>query len=125
MEQELKSLHDIHVWDLVEFSTYRKAVGSKWVFKTKQGADGAVKRYKARLVAQGFSRKYGLDYNETVSPVVRFESLRMLIALAAQNGLKLLQVNITTVFLNGELEEGAYMKQPEGYVVNAKENFIC
>ena len=75
MEQELKSLHDNHVWDLVELPTNRKAVISKWVFKTKQGADEVVERHKACLVTQGFSQKYGVDYYETFSPVVRFESL--------------------------------------------------
>ena len=79
MEKEMKSLRVNDVWDLVELPKDRKAVGSKWV---KIGADaiGSVKRHKARLVAQGFSQKYGLDYDETLSPVVRFESLRTVIA---------------------------------------------
>ena len=93
----------------------RKAVGCKWVFKLKVGPDGSVERHKARLVIQGFSQKYGVDYNETFSPVVRFESLRTVIALAVQNGLKLHQMDVTTAFLNGELEEEVYMKQPEGF----------
>ena len=103
----------------------RKAVGSKWVFKLKVGPDGMVHRHKARLVAQGFLQKYGLDYDETFSPVVRFESLRTVIALAVQNGLKLHQMDVTTAFLNGELDEEVYMKQPEGFATKGQEDLVC
>ena len=88
---------------MVELPKDRKAVGSKWVFKTKRSANGTVERHKARLVAQGYSQWHGRDYDETFSPVVRFESLRAVIALAVQNGLKLHQMDVTTAFLNGEL----------------------
>jgi hypothetical protein len=72
MEKEMEPLHANKIWDLVEFPKDRKAVGSKWVFKLKVGADGWVEQHKAQLVAQGFSQKY---YDKTFSPVVRFESL--------------------------------------------------
>ena len=125
MEEEMKSLHDNDVWDLVELPAGRKTVGCKWVFKEKVRADGNVDRYKARLVAQGFSQQYGLDYDETFSPVVRTESVRTLIALAAQKNLLLHQMDVTTAFLNGILEEEVYMKQPEGFVVKGKEKMVC
>ena len=96
MKKEMKPLYANDVWDLVVLPKDRKAVGSKWVFKRKIGADGMVERYKARLVAQEFSKKSGLDYDQTFSPVVRFESLRTMIALAVQNGLKLHQMDVTT-----------------------------
>ena len=89
MDKELGSLSANEVWDLVELPEGRRIVGSKWVFRTKRDANGAVERYKARLVAQGCSQKYGQDYDETFSPVVRFESIRIVIALAVQFGLKL------------------------------------
>ena len=101
MEKEMESLHVNEVWDLVELPKDKKTVGSKWVFKTKRSANGTVERHKARLVAQGYSQRYGQDYDETFSPVVRFESLRTVIALAVQNGLKLCQMDVTTAFLNG------------------------
>jgi len=82
----------------------RKAVGSKWAYKIKTGADGMIECYKARLVAQGFSQKYSTDYDETFCPVVQLESVHALIALAVQCGLKLYQVDATTAYLNGELE---------------------
>ena len=84
-----------------------------------------IERYKARLVAQGYSQRPGLDYEETLSPVVRFESVRTVAALAAQNNLKLHQMDVTTAFLNGELQEEVYMKQPEGFVEKGKESMVC
>ena len=125
MEKEMESPHKNDVWDLVKLPKGKKAVGSKWVFKLKVGPDGMVHKHKARFVAQGFSQKYGLDYDETFSPVVRFESLRTVIALAVQNGLKLHQMDVTTAFLNGELNEEVYMKQPEGFVAKGHEDLVC
>ena len=125
MDKELGSLSANEVWDLVQLPEGRRIVGSKWIFKTKKDANGAVERYKARLVAQGCSQKYGQDYDETFSPVVRFESIRIVIALAVQFGLKLHQMDVTTAFLNGELKENIYMKQPEGYAAKGKEHLVC
>ena len=125
MEKEIESLRKNDVWELVELPKDRKTVGSKWVFKLKTDADGSVEQHKPRLVAQGFSQKHGLDYDETFSPVIRFESLRAVIALAVQNGLKLHQMDVTTAFLNGELEEEVYMRQPEGFVAKGREHLVC
>ncbi len=75
MKKEMKSLRDNDVWDLVELPEGQTAVGIKWVFKTKTDADGRVERHKARLVAQGYSQKFGTDYDETFCPVVRLESV--------------------------------------------------
>ena len=94
---KIESLGANDVWDLVELPRDRRAVGSKWVFKLKVAADGSTDRYKARLVAQGFSQKFGVDYDETFCPVVRPKSVRAVIALAAQNDLKLHQMDVTTV----------------------------
>ena len=110
MEQEMKSLKENEVWELVELPKDRTLIGSKWVYKLKSGPDGSIERYKARLVAQGFFQKYGTDYDKTFRPVVRLESLRTMIALAVQHGLKLYQVDVTTAFLNGKLEEEVYMR---------------
>jgi hypothetical protein len=105
MDKEMESLRKNDVWELVELPKDRKAIGSKWVFKLKTDSNGSVERHKARLVAQGFSQKHGQDYDETFSPVVRFESLRTVIALAVQNDLQLHQMDVTTAFLNGELQK--------------------
>ena len=85
MKAEIDSLHDNSVWELVQLPEGRKPVGSKWVYKVKMKADGSIERCKARLVAQGCSRKQGLDYDETFSPVVRSESVGSVIALGNFN----------------------------------------
>ena len=82
MENEMRALESNEVWDLVQLPPGKTPVGSKLVFKLKAGADGSVERYKARLVAQGHTQKYRSDYDETFSPVIRQESLRVLIALS-------------------------------------------
>ena len=125
MEREMNSLEENKVWELVELPSGHKPVGSKCVFKVKMDEDGNVERYKARLVAQGFTQKFGTDYDETFCPVVRLESIRTLIALSVQHGLQLHQIDITTAFLNGDLEEEVFMSQPEGFVAKDQEHLVC
>ena len=83
-----------------------------------------MEKYKARFVACGFSQKEGIDY-ETFAPVVRFTSIRTIIALAATMGWKLYQMDMKTTFLNGEIEEEVYIEQPEGFKVHGKETHVC
>ena len=125
MQEEMESLYSHDVWDLVVLPEGKKAVGSKWVYKLKIGANGKEERHKARLVAQGFNQKYGQDYDETFCPVVRSESIRSIIALAAKENLLLQQLDVSTAFLNGTLEEEVYMKQPEGFVKKGEEHLVC
>ena len=125
MAAEMQSLQDNSVWELVDLPKERKPLGCKWVFKVKTNEEGEVERYKARLVAQGFSQVKGADYDETFCPVVCHESLRMLIATAVQRGLQLHQMDVTTAFLNGVLEEEILMRQPEGFVVKGLEHMVC
>ena len=125
MKAEIDSLQKNAVWDLVERPEGRKVVGSKWVYKTKITPEGEIERYKARLVAQGFTQKYGLDYDETFCPVVRAESVRAVIALAAKKRLLLHQMDVITAFLNGTLEEEVYMKQPEGFAKEGEDKLVC
>ncbi len=125
MEKEMESIQKNEVWDLVKLPEGRKAVGSKWVFKQKLDGDGVVERYKARIVAHGYSQKNGVDYDKTFCPVVRFESVRTVIALAVQYGLKLHQMDVSAAFLNGDLKEDVYMTQPESFVIKGKEHLVC
>ena len=90
-----------------------KVINSKWVFKCKLGEHGQVERYKAHLVARGYLQRPGTDYEETFSPVVRFESVRSVIALAVHGNMKLHQMDVKTKFLNGELREEVFIRQPE------------
>jgi hypothetical protein len=86
------------------------------LFRIKQNSDGSVARYKARLVAKGFTQKKDIDYTETFAPVVRFSTLRLILALSALYGYQSTQVDIATAFLNAPIEEEIYMEQPEGFI---------
>ena len=113
------------VWDLVELPEEQNCVGSKWVYKVKVDGDGHIDRYKARLVAQGYTQQKGADYDETFSPVIRMESVRTVVGLAVRNGLMQHQLDITTAFLNGELKEEVYMRQPKGFIADGQEHLVC
>ena len=125
IEEELKSMDQNQVWDLVELPKGCKRVGCKWVFKTKRDSIGNIERYKARLVAKGFTKKDGIDYKETFSPVSKKDSLRIIMALVAHYDLELHQMDVKTAFLNGNLEEEIYMDKPEGFSVKGKEHMVC
>ncbi|WVZ97460.1 LOW QUALITY PROTEIN: hypothetical protein U9M48_042997 [Paspalum notatum var. saurae] len=105
MHEELENFERNHVWDLVEPPPNCRNIGTKWVFKNKQGEDGMVVRNKARLVAQGFCQKVGLDYEETFAPIAHLEAIRILLAFAASKGFKLQQMDVKSAFLNGFIEE--------------------
>ena len=115
MDEEIESLRKSETWSLVEMPENRNLVSSKWVFKAKTNADGTLARRKARLVARGFSQTHGVDYFETFAPVVRYESVRTVLALAAAKDMEVVQFDVKTAFLNGLLDEEVYMMQPEGY----------
>ncbi|CAM8940925.1 unnamed protein product [Rhodiola kirilowii] len=125
MKEEIKSMHDNRVWDLVELPEGFKAVGSKWTYKTKRDSKGNIERYKARFVAKGFAQKDGVDYKETFAPVSKKDSLRIVLALVAHYDLELHQMDVKTAFLNGDLEEEVYMDQPEGFITTGNEHKVC
>uniref|UniRef100_W4VRQ4 Putative retrovirus-related pol polyprotein from transposon tnt n=1 Tax=Corethrella appendiculata TaxID=1370023 RepID=W4VRQ4_9DIPT len=115
MEEEYQSLLANDTWELEDLPENRKPIQCKWVFKTKRDATGAVDRYKALLVIKGYSQRKGVDYAETYSPVVRHSSLRYLFALAAKHNLQVHQMDAVTAFLQGDLSEEIYMRQPPMY----------
>ncbi|RVX15691.1 Retrovirus-related Pol polyprotein from transposon TNT 1-94 [Vitis vinifera] len=125
MKDEMSSMKCNDVWDLVELLNGVKTIGCKWVFKTKKDSSGNIERYKARLVAKGFTQKEGIDYTETFSPVSKKDSLRIILALVAHFDLELQQMDVKTTFLNGELDEEVYMKQPEGFPSSDGEQLFC
>ena len=124
-DSEYQSLMENETWKLVKLPTGRKPVGCKWIFKTKRTSEGKVERYKARLVAKGYTQKSGEDYDETFSPVVRYSSIRTLLAFAVQNGLIIHQMDVVTAFLNGTLDEDIYMEQQPGYIKKGEEHLVC
>ena len=125
MHDELTSMCDNEVWDLMELPVGCKPVGCKWVFKTKRDPSGKIERYKARLVAKGYSQREGIDYKETFSPVSTKDAFRVVMALVAHLNLELHQMDVKTNFLNGELKEDVYMVQPEGFIKAGEEHLVC
>ncbi|CAI7834238.1 unnamed protein product [Closterium sp. NIES-53] len=115
MESELKSIEENGTWELVELPEGRKAITSKWLFKIKSDADGKIERYKSRLVAKGYQQKEKVDCKELFAPVVKPTTPRTLLTGAAIKGWVVKQMDVTTAFLNGVLEEEIFMAQPEGF----------
>ena len=125
MNEEIKSMKDNDVWDLVSLPEAAKPIGYKWIFKTKRDSKGDVKKYKARLVAKDFTQKEGIDYKETLSSVSSKDSFRIIMALVAHFDLELHQMDIKTAFLNGNIDETIYMVQPENFGVGDPKNMVC
>ncbi|BBH05150.1 transposable element gene [Prunus dulcis] len=124
MKDELSMIEKNATWELVDRPTDKPIIGVKWVFKTKLNLDGSVQKNKARLVAKGYAQKPGVDYNETFAPVARLDTIRTLVALAAQKNWKLYQLDVKSAFLNGVLEEEVYVDQPDGFVVKGSEDKV-
>lgn len=115
MREEYASLEENNTWVLKDLPGDKRAIKCKWVFATKEDVDGRIIRYKARLVGKGFTQVEGIDYQETYSPVIRYNSIRMMMAIAAKMDLRIGQMDAITAFLNGELQEEIFMEQPEHF----------
>jgi hypothetical protein len=124
MKSEINSIRDNKVGELVKLPTGRRPIQSKWVYALKKNSNGEIIRFKARLVAMGFRQKYGVDYNHTFSPVVRFDIFRLLCSLAARYDWEIHQIDVDTAFLNGVLEEDIYLSQPEGFEDKEKPHLV-
>lgn len=126
MSDEIVSLSKNKTWDVVEKPPKAKVIGCKWVYKKKEGIPGVEDpRFKARLVAKGYSQREGIDYNEVFAPVVKHVSIRILLEIVAYEDMELEQLDVKTAFLHGDLKETIYMKQPEGFAVKGKEDWVC
>jgi hypothetical protein len=112
MVEEYDSIVRNDVWDVVPRPVGKSVVTSRWLYKTKIAADGSVEKHKARFVAWGFSQIEGVDYDETFAPVARYTSIRTIIAIAAEMGWHIHQMDVKTAFLNGFIEEEVYIEQP-------------
>lgn len=123
MQEEIDSLERNNTWTLTKIPEGRVPITCKWVFKLKRGEDGGNDRYKARLVARGFSQKYGFDYMETYAPVAKMDTLRTVLAVANHKKMIIHQMDVKCAFLNGKISEEIYMVQPEGF--EQKEGLVC
>ena len=101
---------------LVPLPHGKKPIGLRWIFKLKKNSNGEIAKYKARLVAKGYEQKAGVDYEEVFAPMARMETVRLIIALAAHNLWYIHHLDVKSAFLNGDLEEVVYVKQPEGFI---------
>jgi hypothetical protein len=125
MEAEFQVLIKNKTWHLVPCPRHKNVIGAKWVFKIKRKVDGTIDRYKARLVAKGYRQQYGIDYEDTFSPVVKAATIRLILSLAVSQGWHLRQLDVQNAFLHGILEEEVYMEQPLGFEDKSKPRYMC
>lgn len=124
MAQEISALEANNTWELRPLPSGKKALGCKWVCKTKYNADGSVEHFKARLVTLGNHQVKGEDYHETFAPVAKMVTVRTSLTLAAAKGWHLHQMDVHNAFLHGDLHEDIYMKPPPGFHTT-QSNVVC
>jgi hypothetical protein len=126
MKEEMHSLSALGTWSYVEVSDHvkKKALPVKWVYKVKLNEIGEVNKFKARLVAKGFKQIYGIDYKEVYAPVSKHSTLRYLLSVAVHRNLEIHQMDVSTAFLHGNLEEQIFIQQPQGFHVGGP-NVVC
>jgi histone deacetylase 1/2 len=125
MDVEFSALQKNQTWRLVPSVPGRNVIDCKWVYKIKRCADGTIDRYKAWLVAKGFKQRYGIDYEDTFSPVVKAATIRLVLSIAVSQGWSLRQLDVQNAFLHGVLEEEVYMRQPPGYQDKRFPDYVC
>lgn len=119
--EEIRGLIKKDTWRLVEKPADRSIVSCRIVLRNKLNPDGTLERRKARVVARGFTQRPGVDFTDTFAPVVRLDSVRLLMALAVQYGLTVYQLDIVAAYLHGKLKEEIYMQTPD-YLLEALEH---
>nr|AAK02020.2 Putative gag-pol polyprotein [Oryza sativa]AAP52036.1 retrotransposon protein, putative, Ty1-copia subclass [Oryza sativa Japonica Group] len=125
MDKEFEALVHNKTWHLVPPQKGVNIIDCKWVYKVKRKADESIDRYKARLVAKGFKQRYGIDYEDTFSPIVKAATIRLVLSLAVSQGWSLRQLDVQNAFLHGFLEEDVYMRQPPGYEEPKAPQYLC
>nr|GEW65121.1 zinc finger, CCHC-type [Tanacetum cinerariifolium] len=125
IDDEIGSIMENNTWVLSDLPPGCKPLGCKLIFKRKMKVEGTIDKFKARLVIQGFRQKEGIDYFDTYAPVARITTIILLLALEAIHNLVIYQMDIKTAFLNGDLDEEVYMKQPEGFVMLGNAYKVC
>lgn len=125
MSDEFDALLRNGTWQLEPAPTNHNIVGCKWLFRIKRNPDGTISRYKARLVAKGFTQTHGVDFHETFAPVIKPQTIKIILTLALSQSWRLHQLDVNNAFLQGHLTEAVYMKQPPGFVDSQHPNHVC
>jgi hypothetical protein len=124
MDLEIEAIVKNKTWELVNLSVEAKKIGVKWVYKTKLNESGQVDKCKARLVAKGYAQEHGIDYDEVFALVEWWYTIHMVLALAAQKGWLVFQLDVKSAFLHGELKEVVFIEQPQRYKQKGKEEKV-
>ena len=124
MLEEMKVIEENETWELIDPPPGCRQIGLKWVYKVKQDERGAIAKHKARLIARGFVQREGIDFEEVFTPVARMESIRLLLALAAAKDWRIHHLDVKSAFLNGELAETVFVRQPPGFAVKGAERRV-
>jgi hypothetical protein len=125
MNEEYESIMKSETWELTKLPGNKVLIGCKWLYKTKFNVDGSVDKYKARIVANGYSQKEGIDYEDTFSHVAKLNTIRVMISLATQHNWKIHQSDVKSAFMNGDLKEEVHLVQPEGFIKKGQEDLVC
>ncbi|KAJ9563084.1 hypothetical protein OSB04_008244 [Centaurea solstitialis] len=125
MDAEMAAILSNYTWDLVPKPSDANIVGNRWLFRHKFDSNGQLERYKARLVAQGFSQQPGLDFDDTFSPVVKPATIRTVLSISISRNWPIHQLDVKNAFLHGDLTETVYMRQPPGYVNSSFPDHVC
>ena len=105
MDVEIEEIERNNTWELTNLPSGVKTIGVKWIYKTKCNEDGKVEKYKARLVAKDYTQQHGIDYKDVFAPVARWDTIRIILALAAVKGWNVFQLDVKSAFLHGELSD--------------------
>jgi hypothetical protein len=126
MTSEMNSQLAHNTWELVPRTSIKgkRVISCKWLYTLKRDAAGRIKRFKARLCIRRFLQRMGIDYAETYAPVIRFETIRCVIMYALHRGWAILQFDVKTAFLYGDLDEEVFMEQPPGFGEDSP-RYVC
>lgn len=124
MQKELNQFKRNDVWYLVKKPNDKNIIGTKWIFKNKMNEPGTIIRNNARLIAKGYAQMERIDFKKTFVPVVRLESIRIILSIACHLKFKLFQMDVKSAFLNNVLQEEVYVGQPEGFINPHKPNHV-
>lgn len=125
MKEEINQIQQNKTWSIIKRPRIGNVIGSKWVFKIKHNSAGEIEQFKARLVAQSHKQIEGIDFFDTYSPVIKRKTIRLIMALAVENGWDLRLVDVATAYLNSFLEEDVYMEQPPFSEEKDVVEFVC